>query len=106
MPMEADTIEDILALIEKRPDDAGLFQLLGQRYLESGRMTEARSAYERSLALNPSDGWTYLYLGNWFYHVGQGREALERFKRAAELLPDEAIVYTTQGDIYRAQGQH
>ena len=103
--VEPDTVEEVLALIDERPGDAELFQLLGKLYLRAGRLGEARDAYERSLALDPNDPWTHLYMGNWYYRVSKLREALEEFKNAAELLPSEAIVYTCQGDIYRAQGR-
>lgn len=104
--MEPKTIEDVLALINERPADAELFQLLGQLYLKAGKFDEAREAYDRSLALDPNDPWTHLYMGNWFFFVGDRRKALEEFQHAADLMPDEAIVYTCQGDIYKAQRQH
>ncbi len=104
--MEPQTVEDVLALLEERPADAELFQLLGELYQHAGRLEEARDAYERSLALNPRDPWTHLFLGNWFYCVGKLQDALTWYKRAAELLPDEAIAYTCQGDAYRSQGRY
>jgi tetratricopeptide (TPR) repeat protein len=103
---EPQTIEEVLSLIENRPADAELFQLLGKRYLEAGQLEEARKAFEHSLALDPNDPWTHLYLGNWFYLNGRLSDALERFKHAAKLLPDEAIVYTSQGDIYESMGRN
>jgi Flp pilus assembly protein TadD len=103
---EPDTIEEVLALIETRPDDAELFQILGRLSLRAFRFEEARGAYERSLALNPDDPWTQLYMGNWFFHHGECQGALKWFKRAARLLPDEAIAFTCQGDIYKKQGRH
>jgi Flp pilus assembly protein TadD len=103
--MATETVEDVLALIEQRPTDAELFQLLGQLLLKERRMDEARAAYERALALDPGDPFTHLYLGNWFWFNGQRGEALKRFEHAAELLPDEAVVYWCQGDVYRAMGR-
>ena len=102
--MQPETIEDVLALLEERPDDAELFQLLGQMYQQADQRDKAREAYERSIALDPNDPWTHLFLGNWFFRHDMLRDALKRFNHAAELLPDEAIAYTCQGDAYRALG--
>jgi Flp pilus assembly protein TadD len=91
--MEPETIEDVLALLEERPADAELFQLLGRLYLKERRLEKARAAYEQSLLLDPGDPFTYLYLGNWFWANGQRHEALKRFKHAAKLLPGAPVVY-------------
>jgi protein O-mannosyl-transferase len=104
--VDYETVEDVLALIEKRPTDVELFQLLGRLYRQQGRFEEAKAAYESALALDPNDPFTHLYLGNWFWFTGNRREALERFKHAARLLPDEAVVHWCQGDIYKAMGNY
>lgn len=103
--MEPETIEEVLALIEDRPTDGELYQLLGVLYMKAHRLEEARAAYEQALALGPDDPFTHLYLGNWLWTIGERREALKRFKHAAELLPDEAVVYWCQGDVLRAMGR-
>jgi tetratricopeptide (TPR) repeat protein len=104
--MEPETIEDVLALIAKRQDDAELYQRLGQLYFEAGRRDEARVAYERSLELDPEDAFTHLFLGNSFYASRMYPEALARFQRAAELMPAEPVAYWCQGDVYQAQGRY
>ncbi len=98
------TVEDVLALIEKRPADAELYQQLGHLYNKADRREEARAAYERSLELNPKDAFTHLFLGNWFYASRSYPEALARFQNAAELMPDQAVAFWCLGDAYRAQG--
>ncbi len=103
--MESETIENVLARIADRPADAELFQRLGQAYLKTGRLDEARLAYERSLELEPGDPFTHLYLGNWFYGRRMYPEALARFQHAATLMPHEAVVFWCQGDAYRDQGR-
>jgi tetratricopeptide (TPR) repeat protein len=104
--MEPETIEDALALIEKRPADAELYQRLGRLYSKADRPEDARAAYERSLELDPTDPFAHLFLGNWFYGSRMYPEALARFQRAAELMPDQAVAYWCQGDAYRAQGRY
>ena len=100
------TVEEVLALIEERPTDVELFQLLGRLYIEEHRFEEARAAYERALTLDPNDPFTHLYIGNWCWIAGQRDKALERFKHAATLLPNEGVVYWTQGDIYKRLGRY
>ena len=102
--MEPETVDDVLALIEKRPADAELYQQLGHLYNKADRREEARAAYERSLELNPKDAFTHLFLGNWFYASRSYPEALARFQNAAELMPDQAVAFWCLGDAYRAQG--
>ena len=85
-------LNDLIRRSGTLPDDAGLFQRLG-RELYRGRMEEARVAYERSLALEPSDPWSHLYLGNWHYTGEDFLAAVERFARAAELMPDRAVAF-------------
>jgi tetratricopeptide (TPR) repeat protein len=104
--MEPERVEDVLALIEKRPADAELYQQLGQLYSKADRPEEARGAYERSLELDPKNAFTHLYLGNWFYGSRMYPEALARFQHAAELMPGQAVAYWCQGDVYRAQGRY
>ncbi len=102
--MEPKTIDDVLALIAKRPADAELYQQLGLLYAKADSREEARAAFERSLELDPKDAFTHLYLGNWFYASRNYSEALVRFQNAAELMPDQAVAFWCVGDAYRAQG--
>lgn len=99
--MEPESIEEVLALIENQPEDAELFQLLGQLHFKAGHTAEAKAAYERSLELDPEDAFTHLWLGNWFCRQDDDSAALTCFQRAAEFLPDHSIVYWCQGDAYR-----
>jgi Flp pilus assembly protein TadD len=64
--MDSDTVEGVLALIDEQPDDAESHQRLGKAYSAAGRYEEARTAYERSLELDPTDPFTHFYLGNWY----------------------------------------
>lgn len=102
--MEPKTVEDVLALIAKRPADAELYQQLGLLYAKADRREEARAAYERSLELDPKDAFTHLFLGTWFSGSQMYPEALARFQNASELMPDQAVAFWCVGDAYRAQG--
>jgi TolB-like protein/class 3 adenylate cyclase len=56
-------------------------RLLGQRCLYAGLLTEAETALQRTLELNPSGGFTHYWLG--MSHLARGRrdEALAAFRR-------------------------
>jgi Tfp pilus assembly protein PilF len=100
-----DSITNTLYLIERKPDDAELFEKLGGLYRKQGKMAEAKAAFEKTLELNPSDPWTYLYLGNWYYFHNDLSNALERFAHAARLMPDCAVPYWCLAEAYEKQGQ-
>ena len=110
-PTEAEFADDdpelteLVRRTERRPDDAELLHSLGKRFFERGRTTEAREAYERSLALDPENPWTLLLLGNWHYSQGELFEAVERFTLAAELMPGKAVAYWCLAELYEAQGR-
>jgi tetratricopeptide (TPR) repeat protein len=54
--------EPILAELGRRPQDAALWELLGEAYANTGRHDEAVTAYRRAIAIEPknSDAWWML----------------------------------------------
>lgn len=104
-PPEPQSIEEALALIKSRPDDAALFQILGGLYLRAGHIKESVEALERSRELDPEDPFTHLHLGNALEACEKFEEALLRYQHAAKLLPDEAVAYWCQGSAHLELGQ-
>lgn len=97
-------ISDMLLRIQVHPDDSQLLQNLAKLYVDRRRMDEAKTALERSLALDPDNTWTHLYLGNWFYRVSSFSESLKCFAQAAELMPERGVAYWCLGDAYANLG--
>jgi hypothetical protein len=91
--------------IEMSPQDAGLLQLLGKQFRERKRIGEAREAFERSLALDPSDPWTHLYLGDCHCIEDDHLAAIERFSDAARLMPDRSPAFWCLANAHEAVGQ-
>ena len=104
--MEPETIESVISLIRKQPQDAELHQRLGNLYVQAKRLEEARAAFERSIELDPKDPFTYLYLGNMCYHERMYPEALIRFQHAAAPGPDLAVPHWCLGAVYEALGAY
>jgi len=58
--VEPTTVEEALSLLSDRPDDAELYQQLGDLYFQRRDCKEAWDAYMKSLRANPDDPWTCL----------------------------------------------
>lgn len=75
------------------PDNPHLHCLEGRLHLESGRLSEARSALNRALAVDPAlaEGWALL--GMLCYTEGNRTEAVAALSRALELNPTSAAYF-------------
>jgi TolB-like protein/class 3 adenylate cyclase/Tfp pilus assembly protein PilF len=77
--------DESIALVQRAvaldPLSVPVQRLLGQRCLYAGMLTEAETALQRTLELNPSGGFTHYWLG--MSHLARGRrdEALAAFRR-------------------------
>jgi tetratricopeptide (TPR) repeat protein len=82
----AQNYQDYLA---KKPDDAIVHYDLGYAYSALNRPTEAKSEYERAIALDPKMGSAYLNLGVTLLETDPAA-AVEPLQKASELLPQDA----------------
>jgi tetratricopeptide (TPR) repeat protein len=71
---------------------------------EAGRLAEARSMYERTIAASPDSPFLYRELANVEKREGNLASALQHVQKAAELNPGESRNMVTLGEIYEAQG--
>lgn len=87
-------LEDALGLLEQalteHPDDASLHMGRGNLLDELGRTLEARSAYERSLALDPGSPRGWIHLGFNRVELGDAVGGRDAFARAVLLQPEDA----------------
>ncbi len=100
------TEEEILALLQERPDDAELYQQLGMLYQEQREIMKAWRAYMQSLRLNPHDPFTCLYFGNLLTICDDKKYALLLFKYAIQLAPDLAVAHWCLADLYCKLGDY
>jgi cytochrome c-type biogenesis protein CcmH/NrfG len=104
--VEPATVEEALALLKERPDDAELYQHLGGLYFQRGDLREAWQAYMQSLRLNPDDPWTCLKFGTLLTISDDKHYARELFDRAIVLEPGLAVAHWCSANLYRNQGEY
>jgi tetratricopeptide (TPR) repeat protein len=73
---------------------------------EAGRLPEARSMYERTLAASPDSPFLYRELAIVELRAGDLGRALEHAQKAAALNPTEPRNFATLGEIYEAQSDY
>lgn len=73
---------------------------------EAGKLAEAQSIYERSLAASPESPFLYRELAVIERRSGNLEAALRHAEKAAELNPAEPRNFVTLGEIYEAQGDY
>jgi cytochrome c-type biogenesis protein CcmH/NrfG len=104
--VEPTTVEKVLALLRERPDDAELYQQLGDLYFKQGELMEAWKAFMQSLRINPDDPWTCLKFGTLLTLCDDKKYARELFDHAIKLDPDLAVSHWCSGNLYRKQGDY
>ena len=103
---EPTTMEEVLALLQERPDDAELYQQLGDMHFKRGDLMEAWQAFMQSLRLNPEDPWTCLKFGTLLTLCEEKKYARELFDHAIELDSELAVAHWCSGNLYREQGEY
>ena len=73
---------------------------------EAGRLAEARTMYERTIAASPDSPFLYRELAIVERREGNLPRALEHAQKAAALNPTESRNFSTMGEIYEAQGEY
>ena len=97
------TIEEILALLNERPDDVELYQLLGNLYFRRGELQEAWQAFMRALELSPNDPFTCLYFGNLLTVCKDKKPAKELYEHAVRVAPALPVAHSAKADFHRSQ---
>ncbi|HVO94412.1 MAG TPA: M48 family metalloprotease [Terriglobales bacterium] len=70
-----------------KSDNAGLQRDLGRLYGQIGNYADSRTAFDKSLAIEPSEPLTYLYLGEMLEKSGDLRSAAGAYLNAQNLAP-------------------
>lgn len=100
-------LRDAQALVNEHPDEAAGHIELGLTYLALHRDTEARSEFERALAIDPKDWLANLQLARIVAPEDPDR-AIELLMTAADFAPstEAAGPYQDLGDIYLKQEKY
>ncbi len=67
-----------------------LYRKLGKAYMEIDRWAEAKEAWRKALAKNPSDSHSMAYLSLGYLERDKDRQTAERFYRSASRLPNSS----------------
>jgi tetratricopeptide (TPR) repeat protein len=78
----------------------------GARFTLEGRLSEAASAFEQAVALDPSNGNAYYGLGNVYAEMGRWADAADAYYKAVSLNKDDVEAYNNLGLALSARGQY
>ncbi len=78
---------------------------LGDHYLIEGKCTEAVTAFQRAIELDPKDATSHNGLGNVYAALGRTDEAIAAFQCAIELDPKDATPHNGLGNVYADLGR-
>jgi tetratricopeptide (TPR) repeat protein len=95
--------ENYQKYLAKKPDDAGSHFQLGYAYSALQKLPEAKSEYERAIALDPKMAAAYLNLGLTLI-PSDPATAVEPLSKAVDLLPAEAEPKYFLGVAYERSG--
>ena len=87
-------------LIEKRPNDPGIFNDYGGLLCQMKRFQEATESFRRSLELRPGHAATLANLGQALLGQDNLDEAEEVFRDAIAITPNHALAYNGLGAVY------
>lgn len=82
-----------------RSDDADVFSVLGDAYLQTSNMQEAISAYYQSIQLDNTQSTAYAGAAVAEYKLGQYEPAEQHIKKAIDLTPDISTYWQIYGGL-------
>ncbi|HEV7786946.1 MAG TPA: tetratricopeptide repeat protein [Thermoanaerobaculia bacterium] len=101
----AKTIEVQRRLTTERPNDAAVFNDLGNLLLLAQKPAEAEAAYRRALELDPDKVSALFNLGLLRQQRGGLKEAMQLYERAVKVDPDHAWAHYQLGAVHEALRQ-
>ncbi|HSS52301.1 MAG TPA: tetratricopeptide repeat protein [Thermoanaerobaculia bacterium] len=101
----AKTIEVQRRLTTERPNDAAVFNDLGNLLLLAQKPAEAEAAYRRALELDPDKVSALFNLGLLRQQRGGLKEAMQLYERAVKVDPDHAWAHYQLGAIHEVLHQ-
>jgi hypothetical protein len=101
----AKTIEVQKRLTTERPNDAAVFNDLGNLLLMAQKPAEAEAAYRRALELEPDKVSALFNLGLLLQQRGDLKGAMPLYQRAVKVDPNHAWAHYQLGAVHEAQRQ-
>lgn len=84
----AEAIDILKQVVEKTPDNADAWNMLGFSYRNKGDADNAWDAYEHALAINPQHKGAHEYIGEWYLMQGDLASAKAQLEKLGALCPD------------------
>jgi choline-sulfatase len=100
-----DRISLLRQAVAKDPDNASLYNSLGNLYAEAGRQAEAMKLYEDALHKGVHAAWLYSRLGSLYLRQGKKTEAIALFETATQLNPSDYESLENLAVAYRQAGR-
>ena len=97
--------EKLEAVIEKDPDNAEAYKLLGLSYEAKGKFTKAADAYKASLDADSDQPEVIYNLAGILNQSGKTDEATELMEKAVKIDEDFMAAKLFLGDLYAKQGE-
>lgn len=104
-PNLAKAIETQQRLAAERPQDAAVFNDLGNLLLLVPQPDEAEAAYRKALELDPNKTSALYNLGLLLQQRGERREAMQLYQRLVKADPSHAWGHYQMGTLYEISGQ-
>ena len=102
--VEADLIQRLKESVERNPENAGTWFLLGSAYYDEGRLPEAVRALQEAVRLKPDQAIYHTALGDALHESGKPDEAILQFLAAIRLEPGNALAHRNIGVVYFRKG--
>ncbi len=94
-------VSEIEGLLTANPEDPKLMAAMGNVYFDAGRWNEARTWYERSLAIAPGDVDVLTDLAVVFRNLEQPQQTIELLDRAITINPDHWQAWYNKVVVYQ-----
>jgi Flp pilus assembly protein TadD len=104
-PNLSKAIEAQQRLATERPNDAAVYNDLGNLLLLVPRPEEAEAAYRKALELDPNKASAHYNLGLLLQQRGEAREAMKHYEQTVKLEPRHAWARYQMGTLHERGGQ-
>jgi Flp pilus assembly protein TadD len=91
-------------LVAERPQDAAVWNDLGNLLVLAGQPTEAEAAYRRAIAIDPHRASALFNLGLLQQQVGKTSEARQLYEKVLEIEPRYAWAHYQLGTLFERKG--
>ncbi len=98
-------VQDLKASVQANPSLDGYFEL-GNALSRQGLFSEARSAYEEALKINPNHLGTLSNLGVVYYQTGDLDKAITNFKKVLSIDSQDAATHYLYGATLLQKGSY